>query len=89
MASYGRYGNKLPCTVEAREIKRIRKDINKDRSYMADIWSENFQNKSKDWELNMWIFLLIYACQREISTELPVAHILDLNISYVTFTFTL
>ena len=37
MASYGRYGNKLPCTVEAREIKRIRKDINKDRSYMADI----------------------------------------------------
>jgi hypothetical protein len=56
----------LSCRVETRDIKRINKDINKDRRYMADIWSENFQNKCKDWELNMWIFLLIYACQREI-----------------------
>jgi hypothetical protein len=79
----------LSCTVEVREIKRIRKDINKDRRYMADIWSENFQNKSKERELNMCIFLLIYACRRDISTELPVAHILDLNISYLTFTLTL
>jgi hypothetical protein len=37
MAIYSRYGNKLSCTVEVREIKRIRKDINKDRRYMADI----------------------------------------------------
>jgi hypothetical protein len=37
MASYSRYGNKLSCTVEAREIKRIRKYINKDRRYMVDI----------------------------------------------------
>jgi hypothetical protein len=49
MASYNRYENKFSCRVEAREIKRIRKDINKDRRYMADI----LQNKSKDWELNM------------------------------------
>jgi hypothetical protein len=36
-ASYSRCGNKLSCAVEAREIKRISKDINKDRRYMADI----------------------------------------------------
>jgi len=86
MASYIS-GNTLSCTVEAREIKK-NKDFNKDRRYMADIWSENFQNKSKDRELNMWIFLLIYARQREISTKLPVTHILDLNI-YLNFTVTL
>jgi hypothetical protein len=89
MASHSRCGNKLCCTVKARKIKRIRKEINKDRRYVFDIWSENFQNKSKDWELNMWIFLLIYAYQREISTELLVAHIWDLNISYLTFTLIL
>jgi hypothetical protein len=48
MASYSRCGNKLSCTVEAREIKRISKDVYKDRRYMAEIRSENFQNKSKD-----------------------------------------
>ena len=89
MASYRKCGNKLSCTVVATEIERIRKDMNKDRSYMADIWSENFRNKSKDWELNMWIFLLIYACQREISTELTVAHTLDLITSYFTLNITL
>jgi hypothetical protein len=75
----------LSRTVGAREIKIIRKDINKVRK--ADIWSENFQNKSKDLGLNVWIFLLIYACKRKISTELLVAHILDLNISYLTFLY--
>jgi hypothetical protein len=37
MASYSRYGNNLSCRVETRDIKRINKDINKDRRYMADI----------------------------------------------------
>jgi len=37
MASCSRYGNKLSRTVKVREIKRIRKDINKDKRYMADI----------------------------------------------------
>jgi len=32
---------------------------------------------------------LISTCHFEISTELPVAHILDRNISYLTFTVTL
>ena len=73
----------------ATEIERISKDMNKDRSYMADIWSENFRNKSRDWELNMWIFLLIYVCQREIGRELTVARTLDLITTYFTFTVTL
>jgi hypothetical protein len=37
MASYNRYGNKISCTVEARKTERIRKDINKDRRYMANM----------------------------------------------------
>jgi hypothetical protein len=37
MASYRRCGNKLYRIVVAREIRRIRKDMNKDRRYMADI----------------------------------------------------
>jgi len=37
MASYSRYGKKMSCAIEATEIKRIRKEINKDRRYMADI----------------------------------------------------
>jgi hypothetical protein len=48
---------------------------------MADI----LQNKSKDWELNMWIFLLIYAYQREIGKEITCCTYL--RTKYIIFNF--
>ena len=89
MATCRGCGNKWPFPIVAKEIELIRKDMNKDRWYMAEILSENFQNKKEDYELRMWILFLIYASRREISAELPVTNILDLAITYLSFTLAL